>query len=154
MSVIRLPIADIRTSVAHTGIDRFPGFRGRDQQPFPIADDRPLIPGIERPACFEIVPTARAVRRGRHIAPCSPLFRRSCDRATAGDASSAWRMRTVLDFHQGRARSDLLFTMSDNTRTSRADPGRARNSCNLMDERARKRAEHEGRDMCNRSCAT
>jgi hypothetical protein len=24
-------------------------------------------------------------------------------------------MRTVLDLHQGRARNDLLFTMSDNT---------------------------------------
>jgi hypothetical protein len=40
------------------------------------------------------------------------------------DASGAWRMRTVLDFHQGRARSDLLFTISDNARSARHMPCR------------------------------
>jgi hypothetical protein len=34
------------------------------------------------------------------------------------NARGAWSVRTVLDLHQGRTRSDLLFTMSDNTRTS------------------------------------
>ena len=37
-------------------------------------------------------------------------------------------MRTVLDFHQGRARDDLLFTMSNNTRTT----GRTRTGANLF----------------------
>src|ERR1700722_18950777 len=37
-------------------------------------------------------------------------------------------MRTVLDFHQGRARDDLLFTMSNNTRTA----GRTRTGANLF----------------------
>ena len=37
-------------------------------------------------------------------------------------------MRTVLDFHQGRARDDLLFTMSNNTRTA----GRTRTGVNLF----------------------
>ena len=46
----------------------FPGSRG-PQQSFPITDYGPLIPGIERPACFEIVPTARAVRR---MPTCTP----------------------------------------------------------------------------------
>jgi hypothetical protein len=32
-----------------------------------------------------------------------------------GTAPGTWRMRTVPGFHQGRTRSDLLFTMSDNT---------------------------------------
>ena len=43
-------------------------------------------------------------------------------------------MRTVPDFHQGRARDDLLFTMSNNTRTAR----RTRTGANLfklLDER-------------------
>jgi hypothetical protein len=42
-------------------------------------------------------------------------------------------MRTVLDLHQGRARSDLLFTMSDNMRPS-GKSGRTRNF-SLLDER-------------------
>ena len=43
-------------------------------------------------------------------------------------------MRTILDFHQGWARDDLLFTMSNNTRK----PGRTRTGANLfklLDER-------------------
>jgi hypothetical protein len=63
------------------------------------------------------------------------------------DAGRMENARRPWIFIQGRARSDLLFTMSDNTRTSRADPGRARNSCNLMDERARKRADMRARYM-------
>src|SRR5215475_8896989 len=78
------------------------------------------IPGIERPACFEIVPTARAVsgagkkRRSRFVT------RQSIRTAFATVArEDAWSMRTVLDLHQGRTRSDLLFTMSNNTRIPR-----------------------------------
>src|SRR6267154_548877 len=37
-------------------------------------------------------------------------------------------MRTVPDFHQGRPRDDLLFTMSNNTRTA----GRTRTGANLF----------------------
>ena len=56
------------------------------------------------------------------------------DRTAADKRQGAWSMRTVLDLHQGRARSDLLFTMSDNTR-----PGQTQTdakSFSLLDERS------------------
>jgi hypothetical protein len=46
----------------------------------------------------------------------------------ADNARGAWSMRTVLDLHQGRTRNDLLFTMSNNTRT----PRRTRTGANLF----------------------
>ena len=59
--------------------------------------------------------------RGQAAPACTPLAFPHCatlsDRTTAGKRHGAWSMRTVLDLHQGRARSDLLFTMSDNPRT-------------------------------------
>src|SRR5262249_43939252 len=92
------------------------------------------IPGVERPACFEIVPTARAVsgagkkRRSRFVT------RQSIRTAFATVArEDAWSMRTVPDLHQGRTRSDLLFTMSNNTRPP-GEPGRTR-IFSILDER-------------------
>ena len=61
-------------------------------------------------------------------------------------------MRTVLDFHQGRARSDLLFTMSNNTRT----PERTRTGANFsfMDEQGTPRMRPAPkRAMLMRACA-
>ena len=44
-------------------------------------------------------------------------------------------MRTILDLHQGRARNDLLFTMSDNTRTPRRTRADTK-SFSLLDEQS------------------
>jgi hypothetical protein len=54
-------------------------------------------------------------------------------RTTADQRQGVWSKRTVLDLHQERARSDLLFTMSDNTRTFRQSRTNA-NPYSLLDE--------------------
>ena len=46
-----------------------------------------------------------------------------------------WSMRTILDLHQGRARNDLLFTMSDNTHTPRRTRADTK-SFSLLDEQS------------------
>ena len=110
---------------------------------------RPPIPGLERPACFEIVPTARAVRRRRQV-------RRSgsrhdairSDRAVAnspkahGVCDPPWLSPT-------RAWSDLLFTMSNNMHT----PGRTRRAQIFFASGRAQRAhkEHTGSDAAERA---
>jgi hypothetical protein len=76
---------------------------------------------LERPACFETVPTARAVRRCRQSARAPPVV---ILRSRQGRRQGAWRLRAVHGLNHGWARSDLLFTMSDNMRsTSESRPG-------------------------------
>jgi hypothetical protein len=99
---------------------------------------------MERPACFEIDPTARAVRRRR-------LTHTGCRRLAICRSKSAdvrpmqahtWECEPPW-LSPGRTRSDLLFTMSNNTRTPRREPERARIS-NILDERSRRRATWHG----------
>ena len=76
---------------------------------------------LERPACFEIVPMATRSGVSRQIlhepaaSPSRIPFRRF---ATTRSRARTGRMCTDPDFHPGRAWSDLLFTMSDNTHRS------------------------------------
>jgi hypothetical protein len=58
--------------------------------------------------------------RGQAAPACTPLAlpprHDPCGSSDGGKTPGRWSMRTVLDLHQGRTRSDLLFTMSDNPR--------------------------------------
>jgi hypothetical protein len=99
------------------------------------------FPERERPACFEIVPTARAVRRCRHDAPSA------IPSSAVRELRSRRRRRVHGEcepsrFLPGRSWSDLLFTMSNNTRT--AGHGRAaRETCQVWTSRARDRVHHQ-----------
>src|SRR5215467_1458184 len=95
------------------------------------------IPGIERPACFEIVPTARAVsgagkkRRSRFVT------RQSIRTAFATVArENAWSMRTVLN-SASRADSERspLHDVKQHTHPRRTQGGRG--SVSLLDEQNR-----------------
>jgi len=75
----------------------FPGSAAGIQRSFLIPDYWLLIPGIERPACFEIVPTARAVsgagKNATRISSQASLF----GLAATVECEDAWSMRTVLN---------------------------------------------------------
>ncbi len=79
-------------------------------------------PGIlERPACFEIVPMATRSRR-QPTNPHRPQPRRHASPRTGNYDDAPTRAYGEIvhrpGFWPGRAWSDLLFTMSDNTRRS------------------------------------
>ena len=71
--------------------------------------------GTERPACFEIVPTARAVsgadKNVAHFAASQSL-----QTALQGGYETPGVREPSSILHQGRTWSDLLFTMSNSTR--------------------------------------
>ena len=79
---------------------------------------------------------ARAVRRCQHVRHLNVPLRRDPFRIAPQriNATASGVCESSFDFHQGRTRSDLLFTMSNNTRTPK--PGRAR-ILSLVDERNR-----------------
>ena len=105
---------------------------------------------LERPACFEIVPTAaRSGAADKSALPATtplatPRLRTDCNRRAHARVQGDCAPSRI--FIQGGARSDLLFTMSDNTHPAeRTQPGaktfasgRADNGPQTMERRRRR----------------
>ena len=95
-----------------TSIDQFiPGLYRLSATVFGCRRPTPDTWNLERPACFEIVPTAARSGASRQICTARDhaIFRWHTHARVQGNCAPSWI------FIQGRARSDLLFTMSDNT---------------------------------------
>ncbi len=109
-------------------ISSFQAYAG-PPQPFPVADDpTPDTWNLERPACFEIVPTAaRSGAADKSALPATtplatPCLRTDCNRRAHARVQGDCAPSRI--FIRGGARSDLLFTMSDNTHPAeRTQPG-------------------------------
>jgi hypothetical protein len=104
-----------------------------------ITDYRPLIPGTERPACFEIVPTARAVRRRRQIARsrdsgisrCGSLRPKSCD---AGSPKAYMENANQPSIFIKGGLGAISSSRCQTTRARPGEPERARIFQELLDE--------------------
>ena len=109
-------------------ISSFQAYVGHPR-PFPVADDpTPDTWNLERPACFEIVPTAaRSGAADKSALPATtplatPRLRTDCNQRAHARVQGDCAPSRI--FIQGGARSDLLFTMSDNTHPAeRTQPG-------------------------------
>ena len=102
-----------------------PGVRGQATITL-MTDDRPLHSWNRKTSLLR--DRSNSARGQRHRQERHPHFAagQSLSDCTATiECEDAWSMRTVPDLHQGRTRSDLLFTMSNNTRTP-GEPGRTR----------------------------